>query len=265
MLRECELKKKLRNGDAVSIVFLESTHPGTAETLALAGCDVICIDNEHGCFSSEQISNTARAVTALGKAAVLRTTCCDPNVLAHYMDCGLTGIFATMVKDAKACQAVIDGVKFSPVGKRGVCFNSRAAHFGMHGMSVEDYLNWSNENTVIMVDIESVSAIEDLDNIIALKEIDVIHTGMWDLASAYGHPGHPEHPDVEQVNQAALKKIIEKTGISCAYAPNPDAVPEVIKKGFRMINLGGEYDFIANHVKACQARIDAWNASRCSG
>ena len=261
MMRESELKKKLRNGEVVSLVFLESTHPGTAETLALAGCDIICIDNEHGCFSSEQISNTARAITALGKAAILRTTCCDPNVIAHYMDCGLSGIFATMVKDAKACQDVINGVKFAPVGKRGVCFNSRAAHFGMHGMSVEDYLNWCNDNTVIMVDVECVSAIDDLDNIIALKDIDVVHTGMWDLASAYGHYGHPEHPEAKKINDDAVAKIIEKTGICCAYAPDADAVPDVIARGFQMINLGGEYDFIANHVKACQAKIDEYNAA----
>ena len=145
MMRDSEVKRKLKNGETVSLV-LQSTHPGTAEAIALAGVDMIVIDNEHGAFTTEQITNTARAVTALGKAAVARTTVYDKNALAHLMDTGISGVFVTMIRDASAAQEVINGVKFrlpdgEPGGERGVCFNSRAAHYGMHGMAKEDYLD----------------------------------------------------------------------------------------------------------------------------
>ncbi len=261
MMAETPIKRKIRDGKVVTMTFLDSTCPNTAETIALAGCDIVCIDNEHGCWSSEQIVNAARAVTALGKAAVLRTTCNDTNQIAHWMDCGLTGIFATMIQDAAAAQRVIDGVKFAPIGKRGVCFNSRAANFGMHGMSVEDYMNWQNENTIIMVDVESVSAIDDLDNIIALDQIDVVHTGMWDLASAYGHYGRAFDPEIQKINNDAIAKIIARTGRCCAYAAEASEVPAVISRGFKMVQFGGEYDMIARHIRACQDIVDAYNES----
>lgn len=266
MMRDSEVKKKLKNGEAVSLVFLQSTHPGTAEAIALAGVDMIVIDNEHGAFTTEQITNTARAVTALGKAAVVRTTVCDKNAIAHLMDTGISGVFITMIRDAKAAQEVINGVKFklpngAPGGERGVCFNSRAAHYGMHGMAKEDYFKWCNENTIIMVDVETKSAIDDLDAILDLEQIDVVHTGMWDLASAYGHPGHAEHPDIAKLNGDAVQHIIDRTGICCAYAEYPESVPEVLARGFRMINLGNEDEILARYFRACQKEIKEFNNS----
>lgn len=259
MMTENRVKKKIMNGQVVSFVSLESTHPGTAEVLALAGADMICIDNEHGCFSSEQIVNTTRAITALGKAAILRTTCCDSKVISHYMDCGLTGIFATMIKDAEAARAVIDGVKFAPIGKRSVCFNSRAAQFGLHGMSAQGYMNFCNDNTLIMVNIECQSAVEDLAEIVKLDQIDIILTGVWDLASSYGYCGCPEDSEVQKINTDTRQMIAGSTGISCADISAPEEIPEVIKKGFKVINLGSDYNFISNYVKACQQKIDAYN------
>lgn len=255
MLRENLAKKKIKNGEVVSFVSLESTHPGTAEVLALAGVDIICIDNEHGCFSSEQIVNTTRAITCLGKAAILRTTCCDPYTISHYMDCGLSGIFATMVKDAKAVQDVINGVKFAPLGKRNVCFNSRAASFGMHGMSPEEYMNFSNRNTMIMVNIECQSAIDDLDAIIALDQIDIIQTGIWDLASDYGHNGHAEVPEIQEINNKAIKKIVDMTGVASINALTLSEIPGAIENGFKILNLGSDYSFIAKYVEICQRKI----------
>ncbi len=266
MMRDSDVKRKLKANEAISLVFLQSTHPGTAEAIALAGVDMIIIDDEHGAFTTEQITNTARAITALGKAAIVRTTVCDKNALAHLMDTGISGVFITMIKDAKAAQEVINGVKFKlpdgqAGGERGVCFNSRAAHYGMHGLEKEDYFKWCNDNTIIMVDVESKSAIDDLDAIIALDQIDVVHTGMWDIASAYGHPGHAEHPDILKINGDAVNRIIEKTGICCAYAEYPESVPDVIARGFKMINLGNEDEILARYFKACQEKVEDYNKS----
>jgi 2-keto-3-deoxy-L-rhamnonate aldolase RhmA len=127
--------------------------------------------------------------------------------------------------------------------------------------AVEDYLTWCNEKTIIMVDVESKSAIDDLDAIIALDQLDVIHTGPWDLASAYGHPGHPEHPDIQTVNDAAHKKIISRTGLTCMGAGGPDdIVPEQIKRGYKCIHLGMETDYIVRHIRSCQEKIDRYNS-----
>ena len=267
MLPESEVKRKLRDGEVVSLVFLQSTDPKTAEVIAYSGVDMIVIDNEHSSFTTEQITNTARAITALGKAAIVRTTVCDKNALAHLMDTGISGVFVTMIKDAKAAQEVINGVKFrlpdgEPGGARGVCFNSRAAAYGMHGMTKEDYFRWNNRNSIIMVDVETQSAIEDLENIIALDQIDVVHTGMWDLASAYGHPGHAEDPEIVELNTKAVNRIIEKTGWCCAYAEYPESVPDVIARGFRMVNLGNEDEILARYFRACQEKIDEYTASQ---
>ena len=266
MLPESRVKQKLRKGEAISLVFLQSTDPKTAEAIAYSGVDMIVIDDEHSSFTTEQITNTARAITSLGSAAILRTTIDDSNRLAHFMDTGISGVFVTMIKDAKAAQQVIDGVKFALPngelgGKRGVCFNSRAAAYGMHGMTKEDYFRWANRNSIIMLDVERHSAIEDLDTICALEQIDVVHTGMWDLASDYGHPGHAEDPEIVELNNAAIKKIIEKTGWCCAYAEYPESVPSVIERGFKMINLGNEDEILARYFRECQKHVDNYNKS----
>lgn len=264
MLKNNEVKKKIREGKAFSMIFLQSTDPTIAEALAVGGVDIICIDNEHGCFSSEQIVNICRAVNAHGKCCLLRTTNHDTKAISHFMDCGVDGIFATVVDDAADCQRVIDGVKYAPIGKRGVCYHNRTADFGQFDFdSVDQYLNWCNDSTIIMVDVESKSAIDDLDAIVALDQLDVVHTGPWDLASAYGHPGHPEHPDVQAVNSAAHQKIIARTGLTCMGAGSPEDIrPEAIDRGYKCIHLGMETDYIVKCIKACQAKIDAYNNER---
>lgn len=142
MMRDSEVKRKLKNGETVSLVFLQSTHPGTAEAIALAGVDMIVIDNEHGAFTTEQITNTARAVTALGKAAVVRTTVYDKNALAHLMDTGISGVFVTMIRDASAAQEVINGVKFRlPDGEPG----ERGASALTAGRLITECMGWQRK------------------------------------------------------------------------------------------------------------------------
>lgn len=248
-------KIKLKKGEPISMVFLESSYPGTAEVLAIAGCDLICIDNEHGSFTEEQMLNTIRAVHLHGKNVLLRTTCTDSNVLAHYMDLGLDGVFISMLDDAKACKRVIDGVKFGPVGKRAVCFNTRASDYAMHGMKVEQYLKFKNENSIIMVNIEKKSAVEEVEKIVAMSEVDAIHTGIWDLASSYGYDGHAEREEVQKINRQIIETI-KRAGKPTGYNIGCPADIEIgIKEGYRIMLLGGEYNFISAYIRSCQEKM----------
>lgn len=255
MIIENKAKVKLKNREPLSMVFLESSYPGTAEVLAIAGCDLICIDNEHGSFTEEQMLNTIRAVHLHEKNVLLRTTSTDPNVLAHYMDLGLDGVFISMLDDANACKRVVEGVKFGPIGKRAVCFNTRASDYAMHGMEVEQYLRMKNENSIIMVNIEKKSAVDDIRKIVAIPEVDAIHTGIWDLASSYGYDGHAEREEVQKINESVIEEI-RRAGKPTGYnVSSPADIERGIKDGYWIMLLGGEYNFISAYMRTCQEKM----------
>lgn len=249
-------KTKMKNNIPVTMVFLESSYPGTAEVLAIAGCDLICIDNEHGSFTEEQMLNTIRAVHLHNKNVILRTTCTDPNMLAHYMDLGLDGVFISMIDDAAACERVIDGVKFGPIGKRAVCFNTRASDYMMNDLSVEEYLRKKNQDSLIFVNIEKKSAVDDLDKILNMEQIDSVQTGIWDLASSYGYDGHAEAEFIQNLNTDIINRA-QMSGKHPGYnIGKPSDVSVAQEKGYDVMILGGEYNFISNYMKACVSELN---------
>ena len=98
-------------------------------------------------------------------------------------------------------QNVVDAAKFAPIGKRGM-FTSR------QGYGVPDYLKVANDNTLLIVLVEDIVAVNNLDEILTVDHIDVFFVAPSDLASSMGHIGNAGHKDVQDVLDGAIKKIV---------------------------------------------------------
>lgn len=243
MLQKSKLKQKLKNNEIVLQAMLRLPDPAIAEIVAMSGVDFITIDGEHFGFDDETIYNLIRAVNLHGAECMMRVHELDPCLISKLMDMGLTGILVPHVESYEDAKRIVDAVKFAPVGKRGFCPISRANHWGMT-MTAQEYAEFSNQNTVIAVMIETKSGVEDLDRILTIPEIDTFSIGPSDISNSYGFPGQVNHPIVQAAISEAQEKIMRAGKSLCTLAYTPEAAEAALAQGIHHLHLGSDLQIL---------------------
>ena len=257
MMRGKALKEKMRNGEAVLQVMLRFASPEIAELLAIKGVDLIIIDNEHYPFDPQTMISITRAANAGGAACVVRLPNVEPARIAQVMDYGVEGIWIPSCPNYEAAKALVDAVKFAPVGHRGFCPITRAAAYG-HGMTPTEYAELSNENTLCMIQIETKEGVEDIDRILSIPEIDVISIGPSDLSASYGYPGQYDHPVVTGAMQTVRKKSGERLRGSMHHTVGEIAA--AYTAGERNLSIGSDQQILMNSIKKMLGAVREWQS-----
>ncbi len=197
------LKAMTRSRDLkVGHFVLEFATPGIGHILKAAGCDYVFLDMEHSGFGFETVKACLRYCEAAQLPVILRVPSQDYHMLARACDVGAEGIMAPMVSTVAQATAIIDSVKYVPEGKRGVALG--IAHDNFQSLPVKDSLAAANAKTTFFCLIETAEGVENADAIAALKGVDCIWVGHFDLSCSLGIPGEFEHPRF----LAAMDKII---------------------------------------------------------
>ena len=195
-LRINRAKQKLANGEVVTIVS-GITHPDDIDAVGALGFDGIWLEGEHGSTEASELGNLTRACDIWGMTSVARINLNEQGLIYRTLDRGAQAIVVPHVNNAAEAQNVVDGGKFTPLGKRGM-FTSR------QGYDVENYLHKANAETMLIVLIEDIVAWENLDEIIAVDGIDVFFVAPSDFAASMGHMGDLNHPDVVEKSPTLL-------------------------------------------------------------
>ena len=247
MIRKNFVKEKIKNGEPVLMGCVCINDSATAEIMALCGIDIIIIDNEHIAFDDNQIFNIARAVTSHGSACLLRTAIKDVEKLSRYMELGISGLCATQTHSIEEARNVIKAVKYPPIGNRGLCTYSSGFNYGfIDDMSIEDYMNFANDNTIIFITLEDTRGIDEVEKIAKLKEIDSIHIGPNDLSASMGFGGDTKRQEVIDVIMNAQNKIINVGNTTGKFVSSPEAIPEMIANGEKILMIGSDIAHLRN-------------------
>ncbi len=200
MRPEVPIRKKLHAGQAVSVV----SGPWTADlidAIGRFGLDGVWIECEHGPTSWEQIGDFSRAADLWGMASLVRVNANEPWLIARTLDRGASGIVVPHVNTRAEAERAVRAAKFGPVGARGM-------YGGRRAYGVEDYYRRANEETLVVVLIEEVAAIENLAEILTVDHIDVFQVAPADLAQSMGYTGNAGHPAVQAAIDRALARIV---------------------------------------------------------
>lgn len=193
------LRTRIRAGDLLIGTFIKTPSPHVVEILGHAGLDFAVIDQEHAPIDLAQMDLLALAGRAVGLPLLSRRWGRDRDWIAPLLDLGLSGVMVPHVMDAADADAVCDAVKFAR-GKRGMSPSPRAGNYG--GMSIPVYRTASDAGTIAVVQIEDASALEHLDAIAAIKDVDMMFIGPADLSQSMGC-GFPS-PELDE----AIARII---------------------------------------------------------
>ena len=155
-IRANKVKQRLAAGQ-VATILSGTNDPDLIDQLGPLGADGIWLEGEHGGVDYADLGNLTRACDLWGVTSVVRVMDNDYATIYRTLDRGAQGIVVPHVNTRAEAQAVVEGAKFAPLGKRGM-FTSR------QGFGVGDYLKTANDQSLLIVLIEDIVAVNNLDD-----------------------------------------------------------------------------------------------------
>ena len=180
----------------------------TDELIELAGAmnlDFVNYDGQHAPITPETIDRFCRMCEGWGVTPTMRVPDQIPSNILNYIDRGIKAITVPFVNTKEEAEAVIDCCYFSPVGHRSYT-SKRVMRFGLE-KDLKAMMNRTNDDLLVMPQIEDIKAYNNLDEILTVEGINVFAGGPNDLAQSMGHPGEPNHPDCIKVTNEGTEKI----------------------------------------------------------
>lgn len=246
-MRPNTVKARLAAGETAIGVFISMPAPTLAEVFGTLGFDFGVIDAEHAPFEPASCEHMIRAADAVNFPIFIRIAMNHPQNILRYLDIGALGVQIPMVNTGAEAREVVDAVKYPPVGKRGLA-GVRAANYGLTG-PLGEYVQVANRETLTVVQVETLEAAENLDDLIAPPEIDVVFIGPNDLSSSMGFPGQGNHPEVQALIADLAAKIQAAGKVAGTIAYDFAALKRTRELGFRYI-LAGTVPLLATASRA---------------
>ncbi len=201
------LRSALGLGEPIVASFVMIPRVEIIEMLALAGCDAVIIDMEHGPADTSDLPNLAAFAKASGIYSIARIAEPRSSLIGSVLDAGLDGVMVPHVSSASAARSVVSAARYPTAGTRSLNPYVRGASYD--ASRVGDLASVDARAAVIGM-LEGTNAINDLPGILETEGLDALFVGPVDLSGEMGHPGQPDHPEV-------VAKI-EEVFVACAAA-----------------------------------------------
>lgn len=255
MIRNNPLKSGLKAGRQYIGTFAKMTDASVVELFALSGFDFFIIDNEHSQMGKESMVHLLRAADLSNIVPIVRVRENSRAQILQALDAGALGVMVPETSTGKDIEHLVDSAYYAPIGKRGYTASSRAAGFGT--MNPIEYARLTNENIITIAYCETQDAIENLDAMLAVPNLDVMWIGPMDLSQALGVTGDPKHPKVIEAMQYIIARC-RKAGVpSGTIAADAEATGALLDQGVQLIVLSSDQAMIVNTGKKLLADIRA--------
>jgi len=222
-----------------------------AEVIADAGFDWILIDTEHAPNELPMVLSQLQALVGGTAAPIVRPAWNDPVLIKRLLDIGVQNFLVPYVQTAEEARAAVAATRYPPQGIRGVAVTHRANRFGR----VKDYFKRANDEICVLVQIETATALENLEAIAAVEGVDGLFIGPSDLAAALGHLGDNGHPEVRAAIEDAFKRIRKAGRAPGILAPIEAEARHWLSLGCVVLAVGSDVGLLARHSEALAAKF----------
>lgn len=233
------LKQTLREGKSlVGTMITEIRQPSIVQMLVNAGFDFTIIDNEHGAFNIETIADLSRTAVYLGLTPIVRIPDLTYPHVAQTLDAGAQGIMAPRISNVQQVRDIVQMMKYPPMGMRGNALNRGYTRF--LGGGVSEAMATCNEETLLVIQIETRGALDALDEIVAVPGVDIALIGPNDLAIALGVTGQMDHPELQAAIQGMIDTCRRHNVFPALHMNDLKLAAYWAKKGMRLLSSNGE-------------------------
>ncbi|NEU32024.1 aldolase [bacterium LRH843] len=241
------VKERLAAGEvAIGTMVFEFNTPGIASILDQTGADFIIYDMEHGGIGIESVRQLMSYNRGVDIMPVVRVPDTEYAYMARTLDIGAKGIMIPLVDTKEQAQQIIDATKYYPLGKRGTAFG--IAHDQFKPGNVVEKMKASNDNTLIIAQIETIESLENIEEIVSTEGVDVAFIGALDLSQSMGIPGQLDHPRVVEAMEHVAAVCEKYNKAAGTFVLSEEAAVTWIKKGYRCIAYSGDIWLYQNAV-----------------
>ena len=248
---ENSVKQKLLKGEVVWGAAPVLPHPLAIQLAVDSGADFIWIDTEHASFGMEALELTPAMIRAKDVMPMIRVSNLDQGLIKKALDVGAMAVMIPQIDNSAQAELAVTYAKYPPLGTRGV---SPMWTF-YNGVDWKQYLPAANDEIMVVVQVESVEALNQVELIAQVPGVDVVFAGPADLAAAMGHIGDTNHPEVQKFLAdfpVRVSRYGKAAGISVGGV---EASFKAFQQGYRFINFGNILWDGANGLKANLAEL----------
>ncbi len=241
-----DLRRRLAAGEVTFGTFVGGASAITAEVCAAAGVDWVLLDLEHGAGGEEQVRHVVPAAAAYGVPTVVRVESTERIRAGRVLDLGVAGVMVPRIDTADQAAEAVRHLHYPPTGDRGVATYNRQCRYGLDPGA----LDRADEEILGVVQVETLGALAEVEQLAALDGVDVLFVGPRDLSHALGVPGQltaPEYVEATTRVVAAARAHGKAAGVLVAGGA---AAARAVEAGFRFVAIGSDTTLLASAIVA---------------
>ncbi|MEP7084195.1 MAG: HpcH/HpaI aldolase/citrate lyase family protein [Betaproteobacteria bacterium] len=227
-------KQRLANKEKLIGSWLMAGSPVIAEAMGCVGFDYLVLDMEHVAIDVPDAMAMLQALEASGTPALVRMVWNDMVLIKRILDAGAQSIMLPYVQDVEQARLAVSYAHYPPQGVRGVAGLHRASRWG----NVRNYLKEADSEVMVTVQLETLGAVEKIEQIAAVDGLDGLFIGPADLAASMGMLGDMNNTRVQELLERGAKfcnRIGKPIGI---VAGTPDMAKRYVDYGFDHVAVG---------------------------
>ena len=226
--------------------WLAMSDPYLAEVSATAGFDWLLIDSEHAPNDVRTILAQLQAVAPYRAEPIVRPYNGDPSLIKRLLDIGARTLLVPMVDTAEEARELVRAVRYPPHGIRGV---GSAVGRASRWSARTDYLQVADDEACLLVQAETVTALQNLEAICDVDGVDGVFIGPADLAASMGHRGNAGHPDVQAAIDKAVRTIVASGKAAGTLTSDAALARHYLELGCTFVATGVDILMFANGAR----------------
>jgi 4-hydroxy-2-oxoheptanedioate aldolase len=233
-------------------MWLSTGSPLVAEICAGSGLDWVLIDAEHGPNDLTSILPQLQALAAYPVTTLVRPPIGDTVLIKQYLEIGVQNLLIPLCDTAEHAADLVSAVRYPPQGVRGAGSSlGRASRWGR----VKGYMSSAGDSISLYLQIETVTAVGNVEAILAVDGVDGVFLGPSDLAASMGHPGEQDHQDVVAAVERCLGLARAAGKPAGVYAPDPVLAARYLAAGASFACVGADVGILARGTEDLAARF----------
>jgi 2-keto-3-deoxy-L-rhamnonate aldolase RhmA len=221
-----------RGETAFGTMITSMRHPAAMPIMAEAGFDFVVLDCEHGSFGYGTVEDMMLASRGTGITPIVRIPEVRREPILKYLEAGVHGILAPQIELQSQVETLVACARYAPDGERGVSL--MRPHSAFRRRDPQEYMREANQRNLVVLQIESKRAIDNLDALLSVPGVDAALVGPNDLSQSLTDGRHDDPQALSKATHAVVEAAAKHGIISGIHCSNLNDVVYWQSQGMRL-------------------------------
>lgn len=244
-----KLKRKLQSNENIYGTCITVNTPVWTNLVSSANLDFVFLDTEHIPIDRTELAKMCRSYRAIGLTPIVRIPKPDPYRASQAIDDGAIGVIAPYLESVDQIKELVGATKYRPL--KGEKLESILNGTATPTKELKAYLDNFNHGNLCIANIESIPAVEKLDDLLSIDGLDAVFIGPHDLSINMGIPEQYDHPDFIETVKTIIKKARQHTlGVGIHFSLEPQRQVDWIKEGVNIVIHSSDMALFSKQLKS---------------